>query len=276
MATPTRSPRDFLWPLKEVHLDARGQSIFRLATRRNCIYRFAALHRIRQRKNVNICVHFNLVRFYYLYIAFVSSYNMYLPPQRLLEVGKKLVDNNDLVNAVSWFKRAESILFITKGEAARKHLIMVRIQLIQVLEKVRNLIFLVNESWCISFKFHVQLKRFNEALGFCHDVLHNNPEEEFELEVLQLGGRIHFRLWNFSEAKKYVGDAYEMVCRGRGYDGIVKHSKMIFKNAMVARLNQFAFIFRTLDYLVYYKRVRTANSLPLRFLRNSSSRSPGS
>ena len=64
---------------------------------------------------------------------------MYLPPQRLLEVGKKLVDNNDLVNAVSWFKRAESILFITKGEAARKHLIMVRIQLIRLLEKVKNI-----------------------------------------------------------------------------------------------------------------------------------------
>ena len=100
-----------------------------------------------------------------------------------------------------------------------------------------HLIYLVNESWCY-FKIHFQSKRFNEALGFCDDVLHNNPEDEFRLEVSELKGRIHFSLGNYTEAKRCVGDAYEMVCRGKDYDGIIKQSKLIFIKHNFSEMNK--------------------------------------
>ena len=133
-------PRDSFCSIKEVHLDARGQSIFRLAPRRNC--RFTVLHRILERKKGKhfLCSFLCCTDFYIICILFLfSSYTMYLPPHRLLEVGKILVDKKDFDNAIAWFKRAESILCNENGEAARLHLIMVRIQLIRVLEKVKNI-----------------------------------------------------------------------------------------------------------------------------------------
>ena len=89
--------------------------------------------------NIFLCSFLCCTDFYIICILFLFSSNtMYLPPHRLLEVGKILVDKKDFDNAIAWFKRAESILCNENGEAARLQLIMVRIQLIRVLEKVNS------------------------------------------------------------------------------------------------------------------------------------------
>ena len=97
-------------------------------------------------------------------------------------------------------------------------------------------------------KFIFQSKLYNEALGLCNDVFDRYPEGQHLLDLLELKGRIQFSLGNYTAAKKDVGDAYEMACRGN-YDGIIKNSKLIFIKHNSSEINQIEFIFRTLECL---------------------------
>ena len=205
-----------------------------------------------------------------------SILNMDISPESLLEMAKNVVDKNDFVNAIVWLKRAIAKLKGRKGEADELNLIKLHIALIGMLEKVRKVYFFCKWQLVIS-NFIFQSKRYNEALGLCNDVfIHHYLEGKYLLDLFDLRGRMQFTLGNYTAANKNEGDAYEVACKGVFYDEIIKKSKLIFIKHNDSEVNQFEFIFRTLDCLVCYKRVRTINSLTLRFLRNSSSRSSGS
>ena len=67
-------------------------------------------------------------------------------PESLLEMAKNVVDNNDFVNAIVLLKRGIESIKDRKGEDAKLNLIVLHMELIQVLEKVRKVYFFANDS----------------------------------------------------------------------------------------------------------------------------------
>ena len=121
------------------------------------IHRFAS-HPKTKKVNIFLCL-FQFCRcFYVIWILFLFfSFNMDFSPESLLEMAKNVVDNNDFVNAIVLLKRGIESIKDRKGEDAKLNLIMLHMELIQVLEKVRKVYFFANNSW-LYYKIHFSVK----------------------------------------------------------------------------------------------------------------------